>query len=236
MTPSRTLQTSDLLFRIQVAAQRGRDRHAYARAAWEGLTEAERAEIVAELPDNIERVFGLHRGLAIREACNWRGIRSVRQGHADIQKAAESGLVAAFYGFDVTRGFRFSTYATWAIRSTILTECYQLRPLSQSGEVTRAQLAVKRAEEALRRETGETPTDDKLAERTGLRPVAVKRVRAIPEVVELDVMLSGEWASAIDELPDEFNTEQLAERRAYARLTSMTRAEMIAAGQGGTHV
>lgn len=92
------------------------DAAAHARA----LTPEEEAVLVRAMSDGDDVAEGRlidanrHLVLSIVDRCSDRGLP-----RATLVDAGHSGLVTAVERFDHTKGFRFSTYATWWIRQSI---------------------------------------------------------------------------------------------------------------------
>ena len=99
----------------------------------------------------------------------------------DLIQLGNLGLMHAVEKFDFRTGFKFSTYATWWIRQAI-TRGYadtarQIRLPAHAEDTFRL---VARVSDDLEARLGRTPTDDEIAEASGVEPDRVREVRRFP--------------------------------------------------------
>lgn len=149
-------------------------------------------------------VFALHN---IRLATTIARRYSYRCGPAveleDLVQEGYLGLVRAVDGWDPTRGFKFSTYASWWIRQRIC------RSLDDTGRVIRLPVhlaadvrRVNAVESALASE-GRDITVGELSIRTGLDDDKVDRARSVADdAVSLDALLASGAVSTDDFVAD----------------------------------
>jgi RNA polymerase sigma factor (sigma-70 family) len=99
----------------------------------------------------------------------------------DLVQEGNVGLMAAVERFDVRRGFRFSTYATWWIRQAIsraiANSSRAIRLPAQAGNLVSQ---VRRFQTAFEAEHGRAPTIEEVAQETGLTPAKVRDVLTFP--------------------------------------------------------
>ncbi len=107
----------------------------------------------------------------------------------DLIQEGSIGLIAAARKFDYTRDLRFSTYATKWIRKCV-SQCVlehgsSIRVPTHTAERMRKVAAVR---SALTQETGEEPTPEAIAEKSGIPESKVRElIQLTPEVSSLDI-------------------------------------------------
>jgi RNA polymerase primary sigma factor len=145
------------------------------------------------IESNLRLVF------AIARSYRGRGVP-----YADLAQEGIIGLVRAVERFDHRRGLKFSTYAVWWIRRSLLDAVAGSQMIRVPLRANQQLAAVRRAEAELGHGGTGRAQAEAIAERTGLSARAVQSVRGTARVTaSLDEPVGDDMTALGDLVPDE---------------------------------
>lgn len=141
----------------------------------------------------------------------------------DLIQEGSIGLLTAARKFDHTLNFRFSTYATKWIRRGIIRCLVSHTGLIRVPENMAEQMhKIQLARSVLLQETGEVPTLDKIAERSGFSPEKVKELMVLePEICSLDIPAGEDSGGTLGNLIEDAQAPQPQQKLVRRELEQM---------------